>query len=144
MDTLVQLKNMTPRYDGGSAPAVDDASRRIDIGHAVALVGPVPRCGKSVLLDLNAAGQTPTIVTHSGELTRRHARRVIHLADGQIAPGTPAARSAQHRPVPARLVPAYAPGPDQDALPGLVTSALGDFLDGRSGSAGRGGETEGA
>jgi len=144
MDTLAQLENITRRYDGGPGPAVGDASLRIDAGQAAALRWPVPRCGMSALLDLNAAGKTPAIITLSAELTRRHARRVIHRAGGPIAPGTPAAPSAQHRTVPARLVPAYAPGTDQDLLAGLVTSAPGDSFDGRSGSAGRGGKTEGA
>ena len=58
MDTLVQLENVTKRYD------------------------------------LNAAGQTLIIVTRSAELTRRHARRVIHLADGQVALG-PAGRGGE-------------------------------------------------
>ncbi|HWG12522.1 MAG TPA: hypothetical protein VG268_04540 [Streptosporangiaceae bacterium] len=91
MDTLVQLENVTKRYDGRSTPAVDDESLRIDVGHADAIAGPAPGSGKSTLLDLNAAGQTLIIVTRSAEMTRRHARRVIHLADGQVAPG-PAGR----------------------------------------------------
>ena len=38
-----------------------------------------------LLLDLNAAGQTLIVVTHSPELARRYTRRVIHIADGRIA-----------------------------------------------------------
>jgi putative ABC transport system ATP-binding protein len=41
-----------------------------------------------LLLDMNAAGQTLIVVTHSPELARRYARRVIHIADGQIASDT--------------------------------------------------------
>jgi ABC-type bacteriocin/lantibiotic exporter with double-glycine peptidase domain len=47
MDNLVQLENVTKRYDGGSAPAVDDESLRIDVGQAVAIMGSVPGSGKS-------------------------------------------------------------------------------------------------
>ena len=47
-----------------------------------------------LLLDLNAAGQTLIVVTHSPELARRYARRVIHIADGQIASDTVAGHGA--------------------------------------------------
>jgi putative ABC transport system ATP-binding protein len=41
-----------------------------------------------LLLDLNAAGQTLIVVTHSPELARRYARRVVHIADGKVASDT--------------------------------------------------------
>jgi len=41
-----------------------------------------------LLLDLNAAGQTLIVVTHSPELAHRYARRVIHIADGKVASDT--------------------------------------------------------
>src|SRR5215471_2419338 len=41
-----------------------------------------------LLLDLNAAGQTLILVTHSPELAAKYARRVINVRDGQIAEGT--------------------------------------------------------
>jgi putative ABC transport system ATP-binding protein len=44
-----------------------------------------------LLLDLNTGGQTLIVVTHSPELARRYARRVIHIADGRIASDTPVA-----------------------------------------------------
>jgi putative ABC transport system ATP-binding protein len=44
-----------------------------------------------LLLDLNARGQTLILVTHSPELARRYARRVVHIADGRIASDTPLA-----------------------------------------------------
>ena len=47
-----------------------------------------------LLLELNAAGQTLIVVTHSPELARRYARRVIHIADGQIASDTLAGHGA--------------------------------------------------
>jgi putative ABC transport system ATP-binding protein len=51
-----------------------------------------------LLLDLNAAGQTLVVVTHSAELAARYSRRVIHIADGRVAsdtavPGTTGTRS---------------------------------------------------
>jgi putative ABC transport system ATP-binding protein len=48
-----------------------------------------------LLLDLNAAGQTLIVVTHSPELAHRYARRVIHIADGQIASDTAMPQGAQ-------------------------------------------------
>jgi len=47
----------------------------------------------ALLLDLNAAGQTLILVTHSPELAHRYARRVVHIADGRVASDTAAARS---------------------------------------------------
>ncbi len=41
-----------------------------------------------LLLDLNAAGQTLIVVTHSPDLANRYARRVIHVADGRVASDT--------------------------------------------------------
>ena len=41
-----------------------------------------------LLLDLNAHGQTLVLVTHSPELARRYARRVVHIADGRVASDT--------------------------------------------------------
>jgi len=46
-----------------------------------------------LLLDLNAAGQTLIVVTHSPELAKRYARRVIRLADGRVASDSTVARS---------------------------------------------------
>jgi putative ABC transport system ATP-binding protein len=41
-----------------------------------------------LLLDLNAAGQTLVLVTHSPELATRYARRTVRLLDGRIASDT--------------------------------------------------------
>jgi putative ABC transport system ATP-binding protein len=46
-----------------------------------------------LLLDLNAAGQTLIVVTHSPELAARYSRRVIRIADGRIASDAPVAGS---------------------------------------------------
>ena len=43
-----------------------------------------------LLLDLNAAGQTLVLVTHSPDLAARYARRTVRLLDGEIASDTAA------------------------------------------------------
>jgi len=47
-----------------------------------------------LLLDLNAAGQTLIVVTHSPELAHRYARRVVRIADGRVASDTLASNGA--------------------------------------------------
>ena len=52
-----------------------------------------------LLLDLNAAGQTLVLVTHSPELAARYARRTVRLLDGRIASDTAGVRpDAEARP----------------------------------------------
>jgi putative ABC transport system ATP-binding protein len=41
-----------------------------------------------LLLELNAAGQTLVLVTHSPDLAARYAQRTVRLVDGRITAGT--------------------------------------------------------
>jgi putative ABC transport system ATP-binding protein len=59
MDALVQLENVTKRYDNGAAPAVAGVSLAVAPGDAVAIMGP-SGSGKSTLLNLIAAMDRPT------------------------------------------------------------------------------------
>jgi len=47
-----------------------------------------------LLLDLNRAGQTLVLVTHSPDLAARYAGRVVWLLDGQVTSGAAAGRPA--------------------------------------------------
>jgi putative ABC transport system ATP-binding protein len=58
MDALVQLENVTKRYDNGTAPAVAGVSVAIRPGEAVAVMGP-SGSGKSTLLNLIAGMDRP-------------------------------------------------------------------------------------
>jgi putative ABC transport system ATP-binding protein len=59
MDTLVQLENVTKRYDGAPVAAVDNISMGIEAGESVAIMGP-SGSGKSTLLNLIAGLDRPS------------------------------------------------------------------------------------
>jgi len=62
MDALVELENVTKRYEGAAAPAVAGVSLAVAPGEAVALMGP-SGSGKSTLLNLIAGMDRPTAGT---------------------------------------------------------------------------------
>jgi putative ABC transport system ATP-binding protein len=68
MDTLVQLSDVTKRYDNDGHPAVDGVTLQIATGEAVAVMGP-SGSGKSTLLNLIAGLDRPTsgMVTVAGQ-----------------------------------------------------------------------------
>jgi len=68
MDTLVQLSNVTKRYDNDGHPAVDGINLTIAPGESVAVMGP-SGSGKSTLLNLIAGLDRPTggTVTVAGQ-----------------------------------------------------------------------------
>ena len=59
MDTLVQLSNVSKRYDQDGAPAVADVNIEVANGESLAIMGP-SGSGKSTLLNLIAGLDRPT------------------------------------------------------------------------------------
>jgi ABC-type multidrug transport system ATPase subunit len=75
MDARVRLDEVTKRYDGDAAPAVDGVSMQITPGEVVAMMGP-SGSGKPALLNMIAGLDRPTsgTVTVAGErIDRRDA-----------------------------------------------------------------------
>ena len=68
MDALVQINDVTKRYDGSGRPAVDGVTLEIAAGEAVAVMGP-SGSGKSTLLNLIAGLDRPSsgTITVAGE-----------------------------------------------------------------------------
>jgi putative ABC transport system ATP-binding protein len=64
MDALVQINDVTKRYDGSSQPAVDGVTLDIAAGEAIAVMGP-SGSGKSTLLNLISGLDRPS----SGAIT---------------------------------------------------------------------------
>src|ERR1700722_6512223 len=59
MDELIEISDVTKRYDGADQPAVDRVSMTVGRGEAVAIMGP-SGSGKSTLLNLIAGLDRPT------------------------------------------------------------------------------------
>jgi putative ABC transport system ATP-binding protein len=72
MDALVQINDVTKRYNGSGQPAVDGITLAIAPGEAVAVMGP-SGSGKSTLLNLIAGLDRPTsgTITVAGQRTDR-------------------------------------------------------------------------
>src|SRR5579885_459341 len=79
MDALVQINDVTKRYDGSGQPAVDAISLEIASGEAVAVMGP-SGSGKSTLLNLIAGLDRPT----SGTI-RLAGQRIDRLSETGMA-----------------------------------------------------------
>ncbi len=79
MDALVQINDVTKRYDGSQQPAVDGITLEIGAGEALAVMGP-SGSGKSTLLNLIAGLDRPT----SGTITVA-GRRIDRLSETGVA-----------------------------------------------------------
>jgi putative ABC transport system ATP-binding protein len=79
MDELIEISDVTKRYDGADQPAVDGVSMTVGRGEAVAIMGP-SGSGKSTLLNLIAGLDRPT----SGTVTVA-GQRIDRLSETGVA-----------------------------------------------------------
>ncbi len=79
MDELIEISDVTKRYDGADQPAVDRVSMTVGRGEAVAIMGP-SGSGKSTLLNLIAGLDRPT----SGTVTVA-GQRIDRLSETGVA-----------------------------------------------------------
>jgi putative ABC transport system ATP-binding protein len=79
MDAVIELSEITKRYDGGARPALDGVGLTVNPGEAVAVMGP-SGSGKSTLLNLIAGLDRPT----SGTVTV-DGRRIDTLSETAAA-----------------------------------------------------------
>jgi putative ABC transport system ATP-binding protein len=98
MDVVVQVNDVTKRYEEEGRPEVDGVSLQVGRGEAVAVMGP-SGSGKSTLLNLIDGLDRPThgTVTVAGELVGRLAGIAIAVAGAML----PASWSAKTRTGPA-------------------------------------------
>ncbi len=78
-DALVQISDVTKRYDGDGRPAVDGVSLEVGAGEAVAVMGP-SGSGKSTLLNLIAGLDRP-----SGGAVTVAGQRIDRLSETGVA-----------------------------------------------------------
>jgi putative ABC transport system ATP-binding protein len=79
MDELIEISDVTKRYDGAGQPAVDGVSMSVGRGEAVAIMGP-SGSGKSTLLNLIAGLDRP-----SGGTVTVAGQRIDKLSETAVA-----------------------------------------------------------
>jgi putative ABC transport system ATP-binding protein len=85
-ETLIQLSEVTRRYAGGGAPALDRVSLSVAQGEAVAVMGP-SGSGKSTLLNLIAGLDKPdsgTVTVAGQRVDRMGETRTARYRRGQV------------------------------------------------------------
>src|SRR5215472_12684286 len=120
MDALIRLEDVTKRYDGDAAPAVDGVSMQSAPGEAVAVMGP-SGSGKSTLLNMtagrdraprvcvlvptrNEAGNAGPLVARLGPVLAGLGGEVLFVDDSDDHTPTAVAAAASAVAVPVRLL----------------------------------------